>query len=113
MEYRDSHLPPAELSVATRIEGDEWIVSVVATTLVRDLTLQADRIAPEAAADRALETILPGETVDIRVLGAGGMDPALFADAIVLRCANDLVAGRSTQFAVCDVVAATGPRFDG
>jgi beta-mannosidase len=108
-EYRASHLLPADLSVASRIEGDDWIVSVKASTLVRELTLQADRIAPGAVADCALETLLPGETVDIRVAGAAGVEPARFAEAIILRCANDLVAGRSELDLVADVVAATGP----
>ncbi|WP_030667565.1 glycoside hydrolase family 2 protein [Streptomyces rimosus] len=45
-------------------------VVVTAHTLVRDLLLQADRIAPDAVADRGLVTLLPGERTRIRLHGA-------------------------------------------
>ncbi|MCH5672275.1 glycoside hydrolase family 2 protein [Streptomyces gilvus] len=44
-------------------------VTVTARTLVRDLLLQADRLHPDARADRGLVTLLPGETVTIGVRG--------------------------------------------
>ncbi|MFD8812622.1 glycoside hydrolase family 2 protein, partial [Streptomyces sp. NPDC059627] len=44
-------------------------VTVAARTLVRDLLLQADRLAPAARADRGLVTLLPGERVTIGVTG--------------------------------------------
>ncbi|MET8078034.1 glycoside hydrolase family 2 protein [Streptomyces sp. NPDC005303] len=44
-------------------------VIVTARTLVRDLLLQADRLDPEARADRGLVTLLPGEEVTIHVSG--------------------------------------------
>ncbi|MEV5430304.1 glycoside hydrolase family 2 protein [Streptomyces sp. NPDC052701] len=44
-------------------------VTVTARTLVRDLLLQADRLAPDARADRGLVTLLPGEQVTIGVRG--------------------------------------------
>ncbi|GHD03114.1 beta-mannosidase [Streptomyces violarus] len=44
-------------------------VTVTARTLVRDLLLQADRLDPEARADRGLVTLLPGEEVTIGVRG--------------------------------------------
>ncbi|MDX2614412.1 glycoside hydrolase family 2 protein [Streptomyces stelliscabiei] len=44
-------------------------VTVTARTLVRDLLLQADRLDPEARADRGLVTLLPGERVTIGVSG--------------------------------------------
>ena len=49
-------------------------VVVTAHTLLRDLLLQADRIAPDAAADRGLVTLLAGEQTRIRVSGAGAVD---------------------------------------
>ncbi|MFJ8536096.1 glycoside hydrolase family 2 protein [Streptomyces sp. NPDC093591] len=42
---------------------------VTARTLVRDLLLQADRLHPDARADRGLVTLLPGEEVTIGVRG--------------------------------------------
>ena len=44
-------------------------VTVTARTLVRDLLLQADRLHPDARADRGLVTLLPGERVTIGVSG--------------------------------------------
>ncbi|MFD7813444.1 glycoside hydrolase family 2 protein [Streptomyces sp. NPDC059785] len=44
-------------------------VTVTARTLVRDLLLQADRLAPDATADTGRVTLLPGEQVTIGVRG--------------------------------------------
>ncbi|CAM5509968.1 beta-mannosidase [Streptomyces badius] len=46
---------------------------VNAHTLVRDLLLQADRLGPDARADRGLTTLLPGERTRIRVDGCGSV----------------------------------------
>ncbi|TDT74671.1 beta-mannosidase [Arthrobacter sp. AG258] len=43
-------------------------VKVTAAGLVRDLLLQADRIAPDATVDRGFTTLLPGESVVFRLL---------------------------------------------
>jgi beta-mannosidase len=58
-------------------------VTVTAQTLVRDLLLQADRLAPTASADRGLVTLLPGEQVTFAVRGwetpdAGAARAALY-----------------------------------
>ncbi|MDQ0598243.1 beta-mannosidase [Streptomyces canus] len=50
-------------------------VTVTARSLVRDLLLQADRLDPEARADRGLVTLLPGEQVTIGVSGWKTPDP--------------------------------------
>lgn len=65
--------PRYDITVTT-VGGDRDTVDVVVTaqTLVRDLLLQADRIAPDATADRGLLTLLPGERTRIRVRGARG-----------------------------------------
>ncbi|MBV7695749.1 glycoside hydrolase family 2 protein [Streptomyces sp. TRM70350] len=44
-------------------------IAVTAHTLVRDLLVQADRLDPDARADRGLVTLLPGERVTIGVSG--------------------------------------------
>ncbi|WP_336323036.1 glycoside hydrolase family 2 protein [Streptomyces lavendofoliae] len=54
--------------------GDAVDVVVTAHTLVRDLLLQADRLAPGAVADRGLLTLLPGEEARIRVTGCGDVE---------------------------------------
>ncbi|MER5309431.1 glycoside hydrolase family 2 protein [Streptomyces sp. NPDC002773] len=53
---------------------DDSFVTVTARTLVRDLLLQADRLAPAASADHGLVTLLPGEGVRIGVRGWAGDD---------------------------------------
>jgi beta-mannosidase len=75
--------PSYEVSVAELAEGTA-AVKVTAHTLVRDLLLQADRLAPDAAGDRGLFTLLPGESATIRVTGwdtpdAAAARAALFA----------------------------------
>ncbi|MDQ0797951.1 glycoside hydrolase family 2 protein [Streptomyces sp. B1I3] len=67
------------------VEDDDAKIDVVvnARTLVRDLLLQADRLGPDAVADRGLTTLLAGEQVRIRVDGCGtvtaaGVRAALF-----------------------------------
>ncbi|MFE2916494.1 glycoside hydrolase family 2 protein [Kitasatospora indigofera] len=67
--------PEFEVSVEPVADGEGAVdVVVTAHTLLRDLLLQADRIAPAAAADRGLVTLLAGEQVRIRVTGAGPVD---------------------------------------
>ncbi|MFC7794070.1 glycoside hydrolase family 2 protein [Streptomyces cinereoruber] len=89
---RAVHLPVFEKEFAypapvydVRIEpaGDGCsIVTVAARTLVRDLLLQADRLAPAASADHGLVTLLPGEEVRIKVRGWAGDDPAAVRRAL-------------------------------
>ncbi|MFJ9795201.1 glycosyl hydrolase 2 galactose-binding domain-containing protein [Streptomyces sp. NPDC101145] len=73
---RDFAYPPARYDVRLEpVAGQEAAVDVVVTarTLVRDLLLQPDRIAPAARADRGLLTLLPGEEARIRVSGCGDL----------------------------------------
>lgn len=69
---RDFAYPRPRFDVAVEpVTGSSDKVDVVVTaqTLVRDLLLQADRLAPDAEADRGLITLLPGERTRIRVTG--------------------------------------------
>jgi beta-mannosidase len=61
-------------------------VTVTARTLVRDLLLQADRLAPTATADQGLLTLLPGETTTIHV--TGWPHPTADAARNALYCVN-------------------------
>ncbi|MFD4375725.1 glycoside hydrolase family 2 protein [Streptomyces sp. NPDC058486] len=68
--------PKPRYDVRVEPAGDDSAVVVVtARTLVRDLLLQADRLAPAASADRGLTTLLPGEEVRIGVRGWTDADP--------------------------------------
>ncbi|HEU4424750.1 MAG TPA: glycoside hydrolase family 2 protein, partial [Pilimelia sp.] len=108
-EDTDLDYPPAryETSVAPRPGG--VAVTVTAHTILRDLCLFPDRLDPAATVDRALVTLLPGEStrfeVTLRARGtqrsgvpqrerkatsAAALDPAALTAAPVLRCVNDL-----------------------
>ncbi|MFD7990272.1 glycoside hydrolase family 2 protein [Streptomyces mexicanus] len=65
--------------------ADRGSVEVVVTahTLVRDLLLQPDRLGPDAVCDTGLRTLLPGESVRVRVDGLTAAERAgLDADAV-------------------------------
>ena len=54
-------------SYQVEVSGDR--VTITARTLVRDLLLQADRLHPDAVADTGHVSMLPGDSVIIRVTG--------------------------------------------
>jgi beta-mannosidase len=74
--------------------GDAVLVTVRARTLLRDLCLFADRVAPGAEVDRALVTLLPGESATFTVRGIGEADPQALTTRPVLRCVNDVTVPR-------------------
>ena len=93
-EDKDMALPVPELEAgATAVEGG-YLVRVTAGRLVRDLSVLADRVSPDAVVDDMLLTLLPGESACFLVSTAATGDPAAFLDPSVLRSANQLVAGR-------------------
>jgi len=75
-----------------RIDGG-YRVHVAATGVVRDLTLLADRIAPDAEVDEALVSLLPGDTGVFTVRTAAELDSAALMSPLVLRSVNQLVVG--------------------
>ncbi|MBO2446326.1 glycoside hydrolase family 2 protein [Actinomadura barringtoniae] len=66
--------PPAEMTLVPAPAADGFTLAVTAGTLVRDLLLQADRLAPSAQADTGLMTLLPGETRTLTVTGVSLSD---------------------------------------
>ncbi|WP_433087079.1 glycoside hydrolase family 2 protein [Dactylosporangium sp. CA-052675] len=91
----DLRYPPAVTDVAVRRGETGLVIEVTAGTLLRDLTLFADRLDPAATVDRQLVTLLPGESATFRVRGGRSLEalaesPA-WAASPVLRCANDLM----------------------
>ncbi|WP_309105032.1 glycoside hydrolase family 2 protein, partial [Microbacterium sp.] len=92
-EPRDSALPAARLSVETTSVDGGTEVSVTANSLVRDLSLLADKVHPDAYTEDGLITLLPGESATLLVHHAQPVDTAILASPRVLRTANELVAG--------------------
>ncbi|PJI93586.1 glycoside hydrolase family 2 protein [Luteimicrobium subarcticum] len=99
-EARDAALEAPRLATSvTPVDGEGEAagvvvdVTVTAENLVRDLTLLVDKVHPDAVADDALVTLLPGETVTFRVSAPAGtvLDAAALVSPRVLRSANDLV----------------------
>lgn len=96
-EARASRLAPAETEVTAAPTSEGWTVEVTARTLVRDATLLVDRLDPDAEADDALRTLLPGESAVFTVRGARGATAADFAAAPVLRTLNDLLGSQPAR----------------
>jgi beta-mannosidase len=92
VEDVDAAFPVAAYdSEIQRIDGG-YRVSVTALTFIKDLALLADRVAPDAAVDEMLVSLLPGETATFDVLTAASLTAEDLTSPSVLRCANQLVA---------------------
>ena len=83
--------PAYDSEVSARLDG--YDVRVTAHVLLRDLCLLVDRLDPRAAVDDMLVTLLPGESVDLRVDTAGPVDAGALVARPVLRSVNDLRGG--------------------
>jgi beta-mannosidase len=83
-EDRDFAFPAPKLDVELVERAGALDVVITAGSFLRDLLLQADRLGPEAAADRGLITLLPGETATIAVTGleAGSTTPDAVRSAL-------------------------------
>lgn len=62
---------PAEYRATLRPDATGATLLVEATTLIRDLLVQPDRVTPDGRVNRGFMTLLPGEVVDFRVDGVG------------------------------------------
>ncbi|WP_017570288.1 glycoside hydrolase family 2 protein [Nocardiopsis halotolerans] len=88
----DVHLsydPDALTATATPVEGG-YRVEVRASSFARDVSVMADRVAPDARVDDMLVDLLAGETHGFMVRTDAEVDPAALTSAPVLRSANSL-----------------------
>ncbi|GAA3435068.1 glycoside hydrolase family 2 protein [Kutzneria kofuensis] len=85
LAYEDDALT----ATATAVPGG-YRVEVTARSFVRDVTLLADRLAPDAVVDDAMVTLLAGESAAFEVRTGARLDPAALTAAPVLRSVNDL-----------------------
>ncbi|MBS1905205.1 MAG: glycoside hydrolase family 2 protein [Actinobacteria bacterium] len=90
-EPRDSALPTARYDVETSSIPGGTQVTVTAATLLRDLTLQIDKVDPAAVVEEGLTTLLPGESAVFTVWHTAPLDPDLLNSARVIRTANELM----------------------
>lgn len=87
---RELAYPPARYDAAVEQVPGGARVTVTARTLLRDIVLYPDRLDPAATVDRALVTLLPGESVTFVVSGLSSpVDPEALTRPPVLRCVND------------------------
>jgi len=80
--YRTSFAPVPAGGDAAGAVGVDLVVE--AESLVRDLLVQPDRVAPSGTVDRGFMTLLPGERVSFRLLGVTMADTAALTEAPVL-----------------------------
>ncbi|WP_248305678.1 glycoside hydrolase family 2 protein [Agromyces sp. H66] len=93
-EYRDSALDTGRFT-ASLVERPGGVgLRVSAETLLRDVTLLVDVVDPGASVDRALVTLLPGESAvfDVTTDAAAAFTLERLTAPEVLRTANQLVA---------------------
>jgi len=91
VEDVDLHLEPAPFDASVEAVADGYVVTVVARSLVRDLTIHVDRLDPAAQVSDALVTLPAGASARLHVRTVvRGLDAALI-ERPVLRTANDLV----------------------
>jgi beta-mannosidase len=90
-EDKDIAWPSATFDARVEPAADATRVTVTARSILRDLTLQPDRLDPAAEVDEAGVTLLPGESVTFTVTGTRNLDPAALTTRPVLRCVNDIV----------------------
>lgn len=91
-EPRDSALDAADVALETTAVSGGTAVTLAARTLVRDLTFLVDKIDPDAVAEDALLTLLPGESATVIIRHDGEIAASALLDPRVMRTANDLVA---------------------
>jgi beta-mannosidase len=92
VEDRDGALGPPELSTSVSAVEGGYRVEVTAGSLVKDLVLLADKVAPDAEVDIQLVTLLPGEGTSFTVTTGASLGPEALTAPRVLRSANQLVA---------------------
>jgi beta-mannosidase len=89
-EVVGQRLDPHPIEVTAERADGSYSVCVTARSYVRDVTLQVDRIDPQATTDDALVTLLAGESHMFRVASGADIDPEAFTSSLVVRNANDL-----------------------
>lgn len=89
-EDRDVDWPSAAWDATVEPFDGGQRVRVTARSVLRDLTLFPDRLDASASVDRALVTLLPGESATFTVRADGLVDEAALVARPVLRCVNDL-----------------------
>lgn len=89
-EVVDQHLDTNPLEASVRRDPDGYMLSIKARAYARDVFCMVDKVDAKAAISDGMVTLLPGESVQWHIASDKDCTPGAFADAAVLRCANDL-----------------------
>ncbi len=89
-EDKDIAWPPAKFDATFEAVGDDARVRITAHNILRDLTLQPDRLDPATEVDDSGVTLLPGESAIFMIRGGAALEPTALTTRPVLRCVNDL-----------------------
>lgn len=82
-------LPTPSYDTTVLKTSDGYDVTVTTRTLLRDLALFPDRLAPDASVDQCLVTLLPGEQTIFHVTTTADLLAADLTRSPVLRCVGD------------------------
>jgi beta-mannosidase len=89
---REMRWQPAQYSASVAPDGAAVMLTVRATSLVRDLLVQPDRLSATGRVDRGFMTLLPGEAVEFRIDGVHAGDAERLVRAPVLRSLDRVLA---------------------
>jgi beta-mannosidase len=89
-EDKDIPYPPAQFATAVTELPGALRLTVTARSILRDLTVFADRLSPTAVVSDALVTLLPGESFSFTVHSRESLSAEHLSSRPVLRCVNDL-----------------------
>lgn len=83
-------LPDAAFDATAEVVDGGYRVTVTARSVLKDLTLLADKVAADGVVDRGLVSLLPGESAVFEVRTAARFAPEQLLAGDVLRSANQL-----------------------
>jgi beta-mannosidase len=95
----DADLRNPDLDVTVEQIDGGYRLDVTTGSLTRDLAVLADRLAADAVVDDMLVTLLPGETKTFTIRTTAVLTKEQLTDPLVLRSANQLVAGAAARSA--------------
>jgi beta-mannosidase len=90
-EVLAAQLEPNPLATAAAKVDGGYTVTVTATSLARDVFVNADRVDRFARVDQGLLTLMAGNTATFTITSNADDAPAAYLDPLVLRTANSLL----------------------
>jgi beta-mannosidase len=89
----DAGLPALDFTASAEQISGGYRLTVTANAFVRDLAVLADRLVADATVDDMLVSLLPGESAVFAITTSAVLSLEQLTDPLVLRSANQLVAG--------------------